>query len=895
MLVVDTDNKSLLISRWTIRTKRVMDDMIKPAKLPASSLRSSVPQADLTGNSTLAAAPAAAAAVSLEGIVETTGHASAEHLKRSSSSYSGGNEGAEYNSTQARKKQETEQRLKSLTDSQAIIPDTAMTKGQDKDIAYQKKRALELWKVVQGVVGVDDKVADVVTERLDKGLVPPVFHAYCALYQKIRMADSEELSGLALEAIELRPEITDVAKASAGEQPEGTIFGKGPIDVSDENQPSAEIAKITAGEAGDDTFLEEGVFIKVESFFDSNNKARLKVRDRALRDIWIFSEEWTAKVCALLNADAEMVGADVEVTRVDSNFYMGKVKGTSSTHLITRRLSRGVVAECLKMPSEDTVAIVGNPGIGKSWTLIYALQQLLLREGACILFFSAKRERALACIRQNNKVYAWKAEVAKASSSLFDYENVWVLLDPIEASKGSTGIVNGERRLLYAASNNIGHFANDVTKLNAQALHFLSPFDDDEIRAAVPFMTGKKFDEIVFDWASKVGNLPRWLLKKEQFEGRLKDGDLAIGKLSPELVKKILESNGLSDGQVKINLPGTVFALSAYREWDKDSGEPVNIGYDGEEGVIYTMPSLKLMNDYVFSTVAGGNRERILSYWSAISSTERSKMGEAVENLIWQDLQQGCLFRTWSMTGQRFEASPDLTNISVMRAGCTMADLTNVFDSGNKLVRMAPGTVLIDFAGPGRRVYQATVSADHSMSLVGLQKLLEAAGYMKFTGGNFMMIVGDLPKLDFYWVVPHEKFGVWKEKCKPKTVRDEQVSRALAAHVSQFVLSLDVKPPNAADMAVLLGTQPDWMGKNVVLAGNIPVDSKTVISAILKLKGAEQNKNVNGNTTYLITGTNPAKVKLDAATKSHIPIVSHIQFVQKYQHDAAAANDNNLE
>jgi hypothetical protein len=541
-----------------------------------------------------------------------------------------------------------------------------------------------------------------------------------------------------------------------------------PTNVCDEknlgSRPSKDIAKIIAGTTGSG-ILSDGRFIKETSFFDPAEMARWKISDRDLRDNWTFSKDWTETVCQLLNADAEMVGADVEVTEVDSDFNMGNVKETSATHLFTRKLSRGVVAECLNMAPADTLAIVGNPGIGKSWTLIYALQQLLLRKGACVLFFMAKSGTALACMRRNSAVYVWEAGMMEAKSDLFDCEDVWVLLDPIEATKGSTGFVSGRRRLLYAASNCNAHFANDVRKKNALALHYLSPFDDEELQAAVPIMTGKeKFDEIVFNWASKVGNLPRWLLTEVQFEGRLRDVDLAIGTLSPKLVKKILQSNGLSDG--KVNLPGTVFALSASREWNEDIGEPEQIGYDGE-GVIYTKPSLSLMNGYVFDKVAGENREAVLSYWCAISNSDRSKMGEAVENLVWQDLRDRCLFQTWSMSSRKFVQFwyPNLTNISKTRTGCTMADLKGVFASGNELARMAPGTALIDFAGPGRRVYQATVSADHSMSLVGLQKLLEAAGYMEVQNGKYVMVDDSkLPNLDFYWVVPRENFGAWKDK-----------------------------------------------------------------------------------------------------------------------------------
>jgi NAD-dependent DNA ligase len=310
----------------------------------------------------------------------------------------------------------------------------------------------------------------------------------------------------------------------------------------------------------------------------------------------------------------------------------------------------------------------------------------------------------------------------------------------------------------------------------------------------------------------------------------------------------------------------------------------VNIGYDGEEGVIYTMPSLKLMNNYVFNTVTEGNRERILSYWGAISGSECSKMGEAVENLVWQDLQQGCLFQTWNMTGQKFETLPNLTSILETRTGRTMADLSGIFENDNELVCMAPGIALIDFAGPGRRVYQATVSADHSMSLVGLQELLTAGGYMKLTGTNSVMVAdAQLPKLGYYWVVPHEKIGAWMGKSGPKTVRDEQVRLALETYVNQFILSVDVKPPSVDDIAEILLSQGVWKGGNVVLAGTIAPDSKAKIKAIVERKGGKVQDQVDRFTLFVIdgTGVENGQLKIKDAIRLEKPRVTTEKFLQQ--------------
>jgi hypothetical protein len=38
-------------------------------------------------------------------------------------------------------------------------------------------------------------------------------------------------------------------------------------------------------------------------------------------------------------------------------------------------------------------------------------------------------------------VYAWESDLDRAKSDLFSDENVWVLLDPIEATKGGTEVI----------------------------------------------------------------------------------------------------------------------------------------------------------------------------------------------------------------------------------------------------------------------------------------------------------------------------------------------------------------------------------------------------------------------------------------------------------------------
>jgi hypothetical protein len=120
----------------------------------------------------------------------------------------------------------------------------------------------------------------------------------------------------------------------------------------------------------------------------------------------------------------------------------------------------------------------------------------------------------------------------------------------------------GSRRLLFAASNHAQHFTSDMRKRNPEALHYLDPYDEDELRVALPVMSlTKVFDERVMDWASKIGMLPRFLMNEEHSEERLSLVDMLVTKLTNNDLKDIAASNGISNAQT--TLPGTIFAVRA--------------------------------------------------------------------------------------------------------------------------------------------------------------------------------------------------------------------------------------------------------------------------------------------------------------------------------------------
>jgi hypothetical protein len=193
--------------------------------------------------------------------------------------------------------------------------------------------------------------------------------------------------------------------------------------------------------------------------------------------------------------------------------------------LITRNLSRGVVADCFEQSKKrHTHAIVGSPGIGKSWSLIYALQQALLFENACVMVCFQKDEEAWVCIRKKHRIYVWTIESdyfeKKCKSGLFRNSNVLVLLDPRESVDGGAAYSQGNRRLLFAASNNAAHFKN-VFKNNFGYERILNQYSSSELSIALKYMspTTKLYsrDEILpmLAYADQIGNIPRYVLSEE--------------------------------------------------------------------------------------------------------------------------------------------------------------------------------------------------------------------------------------------------------------------------------------------------------------------------------------------------------------------------------------------
>jgi hypothetical protein len=481
---------------------------------------------------------------------------------------------------------------------------------------------------------------------------------------------------------------------------------------------------------------------------------------------------------------------------------------------LTRSLSRGVIADCNKKSrSESTYAIVGNPGIGKSWTLIYALQQALLYENVCVLFSFQKSGDALVCIRRNHKIYVWinRDQVFRSdcTSALFDNSNVLVLLDPREAKNGGANFAIGNRMLIYAASNNAKHFTSDAHKTMAKYQHILSPYSDNELLVALNYMQTSSGDSLndMFSRRKKVGNLPRYLLSADAFDERLQYTEGAVTKITKNDLKTAVEN---FDGIVSDSfmLSGSIFSVHA-----KLTDENGSIGYDGQEGVNYFERIIGTLCEDVQKQVIKKGREYILSFWGIVDNAQLGLMGKYVEDLFWNDLQDKTCWnmKQFKMNGKTSASNTTMFHLKTLelptqyKEECKISDLSETFSTNNCICRMERSCVLLDFAGPGRQVFQITVSGEHSLKKSGLEELFLACGLIVKKGKTFVKAenITSTHSVDFYWVIPQGKKKQWSE-IKGKTINvkaheshtKEQVKilkDVLDNYVNQYVLIMDSK------------------------------------------------------------------------------------------------------
>jgi hypothetical protein len=143
-------------------------------------------------------------------------------------------------------------------------------------------------------------------------------------------------------------------------------------------------------------------------------------------------------------------------------------------------------------------------------------------------------------------------------------------------------------------------------------------------------------------------------------------------------------------------------------------------------------------------------------------------MGHLVEDLFWADLSNtapGTLtMKKWKLhrTTAKNQKATDflLTTPLTQHFSHKFNVVKRVLESDGCVARMAKNCKLIDFAGPGLKVYQVTVSSNHTWAPDSMVELLVHLGYLSQDTDMTISVNAKAAKkkpLEFYWAVPHGK------------------------------------------------------------------------------------------------------------------------------------------
>ena len=211
------------------------------------------------------------------------------------------------------------------------------------------------------------------------------------------------------------------------------------------------------------------------------------------------------------------------------------------------------------------------------------------------------------------------------------------------------------------------------------------------------------------------------------------------------------------------------------------------------------------MSEFVRTKIVQSNREVILTYLG-VSEACRAEMGHNVEILFWEDLKSARPMMIIPMkphTSAGHKLKLEIPANCLYEEGVQIEGLKGKVFSASEdapvIARMAKNECLLDFAGPGRHVYQVTISKDHTMPLSGLEKLFISSGHCE--DRNVIAENADsVEKIKWFWVVPKEMASEWEQK-KAKTKHNDIMKECLDKYVEQYVLVMDTDPTPMSSMS----------------------------------------------------------------------------------------------
>jgi len=439
------------------------------------------------------------------------------------------------------------------------------------------------------------------------------------------------------------------------------------------------------------------------------------------------------------------------------------------------------------------LVIVGNPGIGKSFGLLYVLRKLLLaKKKVCSVNSRTDFCKAdMFCPMEDGsyEVYTCTFDPHFRSSVARDF----TLIDPSEEGERDDLRPHTGQTIKAASLNEKKHFHN-YDKLDFYKL-FARMWELKELKVAAPYFL-KNFskeskgntEETLKDRFNVVGGAPRYLFDDGKYEERLKMTESEVIKLTYEKLISVLFT---PTQQGKEDVSGHLFKISPF--------------VDEEMGVDYKTFAISVLSPYVKKYMFSTHRNLFLKITEfRRSDDDNTNVGKLFEDLALDVLRTASRkkFRIRRLGQLKTDEKKEF-NISG-RTDCedlivSMKQSSNN-DNHNLLVPKQPNFPVIDAAYQDNTGFQVTIDPHHGIQLPALvERLLVPLGYVTVENKNGLKSVtltsDDVKhKFRIYFVVPFFKFEKYPKQSFQDTTRYTDDSVKIVKNIMElYCLSIDKK------------------------------------------------------------------------------------------------------
>jgi len=427
------------------------------------------------------------------------------------------------------------------------------------------------------------------------------------------------------------------------------------------------------------------------------------------------------------------------------------------------------------------VVFTGNPGIGKSWFLNFALWKLL-QEEKTVLFESVSQNRLWLFKDGSAELAQTTADIERLRNSERENNKAWYLFDP----SGNSPREPMELKKLFtivAASPNPRHFKQFVKRITLDNKRYVPCWSWEELQKFLPHAAATVAKGLTEDQALKhfkiFGGIPRYVYQtKAQGKATQTELDIAIRQLdltALELVEHGIDSDATEENQTKLS-----HKLLQYDVSDDDE---------------FRSDGVRFASNYVIEEVGKVKAKR--NYAELVKSLQQKNgtvAGHLFQGLGSQVLTKGGRFRIYPLESSGEQRVPEWLTIpsrTKIHSVSAVSHLPHFRDvSADQYVMGAASFPVID-ALTTEGGFNYTLSKRHGIAGRAGKKVLTALGVEKDNPLKMFWVVKDSEgrTFDKQTIQVKEKAG----KGAP-TPEETEIVEFVESRLSQYALEIPVVP-----------------------------------------------------------------------------------------------------